>query len=151
MMRQSGQIERRRGDDRLALEHPYHLSGHMGGDAFEDKGRVLQNEPGMLLVPRLWGSLPGLNDPREYYRMVRHEMSSETDGTRLTIPPDNSTSQEEGDHSEDNWPAVLYGSRSSRRSRPHTADCRVNVSTACWASSGQSVDSCARTRIMGSI
>ena len=54
------------------------------------------------------GSHPLLIVP-ENYQTVRYELSTEGDGTRLTITQDNNASQEEADRSEQNWKMVLDG------------------------------------------
>ena len=88
---------------------PITYKGTWEGKAYEDKGKVLQVEPGKLLVSTFWSSLSGLPDVPENYQTVRYELSTEGDGTRLTIIQDNNDSQEEADHSEQNWKTVLDG------------------------------------------
>jgi uncharacterized protein YndB with AHSA1/START domain len=73
------------------------------------KTRVLQIEPGKLLVSTFWSSLSGLPDIPENYKTVRYELSAEGDVTRLTITQDKNDSQEEANHSEQNWKMVLDG------------------------------------------
>ncbi len=82
---------------------PITYTGTWEGKAYEDKGRVLQIEPGKLLVSTFWSSLSGLPDTPENYKTVRYELSTEGDGTRLTITQDNNDTQEEANHSEQNW------------------------------------------------
>ena len=86
---------------------PITYKGIWDGKAYEDKGKVLQIEPGKLLVSTFWSSLSGLPDVPENYKTVRYELSSEGSGTRLTITQDNNASQEEASHSEQNWKMVL--------------------------------------------
>jgi uncharacterized protein YndB with AHSA1/START domain len=88
---------------------PITYKGVWEGKAYEDKGRVLQIEPGKLLVSTFWSSLSGLPDLPENYNTVRYELSSERGGTRLTIIQDNNASREEAEHSEQNWNMVLKG------------------------------------------
>ena len=88
---------------------PIIYKGVWEGRAYEDKGRVLQVEPGKLLVSTFWSSLSGVPDLPENYKTVRYELSAEGDGTRLTVIQDNNASQEEADHSEQNWKMVLEG------------------------------------------
>ncbi len=88
---------------------PITYKGVWEGKAYEDKGRVLQIEPGKLLVSTFWSSFSGLPDIPENYQTVRYELTPEGDGTRLTITQDNNASQEEADHSEQNWKMVLEG------------------------------------------
>ena len=88
---------------------PITYTGTWEGKAYEDKGRVLQNEPGKLLVSTFWSSLSGLPDTPENYKTVRYELSTEGNGTRLTVTQDNNDSQEEANHSEQNCRMVLEG------------------------------------------
>ena len=67
----------------------------------------MQIEKEKLLVSTFWSSLSALADIPENYKTVRYELSAENNGTRLTITQDNNNSQEEADHSGQNWKAVL--------------------------------------------
>ena len=88
---------------------PIIYKGIWQGQAYEDKGTVLHVEPGKLLVSTFWSSLSGLSGIPENYKTVRYELSTAGDGTRLTLTQDNNDSQEEADHSEQNWKMVLDG------------------------------------------
>ncbi len=88
---------------------PITYKGTWEGKAYEDKGRVLQIEPGKLLVSTFWSSLSGLPDIPENYQTVRYELSAKGDGTHLTLTQDNNASQEEANHSAQNWKVVLEG------------------------------------------
>jgi uncharacterized protein YndB with AHSA1/START domain len=88
---------------------PITYRGTWQGKDYEDKGVVLQNEPGRLLISTYWSSLSGVPDVPENYKTVRYELAADGAGTRLTITQDNNDSQEESDHSEQNWNMVLDG------------------------------------------
>ena len=88
---------------------PITYKGLWEGKAYEDKGKVLQIEPGKLLVSTFWSSLSGVPDVPENYKTVRYELAPAGSGTRLTITQDNNASQEEATHSEQNWNMVLDG------------------------------------------
>jgi len=88
---------------------PIVYEGTWEGKAYRDKGKVLQVEPGKLLVSTFWSSLSGLPDVPENYQTVRYELSAEGGGTRLTIIQDNNDTQEAAEHSEQNWKMVLGG------------------------------------------
>jgi uncharacterized protein YndB with AHSA1/START domain len=88
---------------------PITYEGIWEGKAYKDKGKVLQVEPGKLLVSTFWSSLSGLPDVPENYQTVRYELSAEGSGTRLTIIQDNNATQEEANHSAQNWKFVLDG------------------------------------------
>jgi uncharacterized protein YndB with AHSA1/START domain len=86
---------------------PITYKGTWEGKTYEDKGKILQVEPGRLLVSTYWSSLSSVPDIPENYQTVRYELSAESDGTRLTITQDNNDTQEAAAHSEQNWEMVL--------------------------------------------
>jgi len=86
---------------------PITYKGTWEGKTYEDKGKILQVEPGRLLVSTYWSSFLGVSDIPENYQTVRYELSAESDGTRLTITQDNNDTQEAAAHSEQNWEMVL--------------------------------------------
>jgi len=88
---------------------PITYEGIWEGKAYKDKGEILQVEPGKLLVSTFWSALAGLPDVPENYQTVRYELSAEGGGTRLTITQDNNATQEDANHSAQNWNMVLEG------------------------------------------
>src|SRR5512136_1706150 len=62
---------------------PITYQGTWQGKTYKDKGKVLQVEPGKLLVSTFWSSLSGAPDVPENYQTVRYELSAQGDGTRL--------------------------------------------------------------------
>jgi len=88
---------------------PITYEGTWEGKAYKDKGKVLQVEPGKLLVSTFWSSLSGLPDIPESYQTVRYELAAEASGTRLTITQENNATLEDASHSERNWKIVLDG------------------------------------------
>ena len=88
---------------------PITYKGTWEGKTYEDKGEILQIEPGRLLVSTYWSSLSGVPDIPENYKTVRYELSAEGDRTWLTVTQENNDSQEEAEHSERNWNLVLDG------------------------------------------
>ena len=88
---------------------PITYKGEWEGKTYEDKGKVLQVEKEKLLVSTFWSSLSALADIPENYKTVRYELSADDIGIRLTITQDNNNSQEEADHSGQNWKMVLEG------------------------------------------
>ena len=83
--------------------------GEWQGKPYEDKGKILEIEPGKRLVSTFWSSLGGLPDAPENYNTVRYELAPEDGATRLTVTQDNNPSQEAADHSAQNWRMVLDG------------------------------------------
>ena len=88
---------------------PIIYRGEWQGKTYEDKGKILQIKPGELLVSTFWSSLAGQPDIPENYKTVRYELSAEGSATRLSISQDNNDTQEEADHSTQNWEMVLDG------------------------------------------
>lgn len=88
---------------------PITYEGVWEGKAYKDKGVILQVEPGKLLVSTFWSALSGLPDIPENYQTVRYELAAEDGGTRLTILQDNNPTQEDANHSAQNWNMVLGG------------------------------------------
>jgi len=79
------------------------------GKPYEDKGKILEVDPGRLLVSSYWSSLSGVPDVPHNYVTVRYEITQEADGSRLTITQDNNKTQADADHSTQNWKLVLDG------------------------------------------
>jgi uncharacterized protein YndB with AHSA1/START domain len=88
---------------------PITYTGVWDEKVYEDKGKVLQVETGKVLVSTYWSSLSGLPDTPENYKTVRYDLAPAGSGTRLTITQDNNASQEEANHSDQNWKMVLDG------------------------------------------
>ena len=88
---------------------PVTYKGIWEGKPYEDKGKILQIEKGKLLVSTFWSALSGKPDVPENYQTIRYELSTDGDGTILTLTQDNNASQEEANHSGENWKMVLDG------------------------------------------
>ncbi len=88
---------------------PIKYRGVWQGKPYEDKGKVLQVEPGRKLVSTFWSALSGVPDQPEYYKTVQYELYNQVSATRLTITQDNNDSEEEAQHSSQNWQMVLEG------------------------------------------
>src|SRR5512136_2605671 len=88
---------------------PITYEGTWEGKAYKDKGKVLQVEPGKLLVSTYWSALSGVPDDPEYYQTVSYELFPDGSGTRLTVVQDNNETKEDADHATKNWKMVLDG------------------------------------------
>ena len=88
---------------------PIIYRGVWQGKPYEDKGKVLNVVPEKLLVSTFWSSLSGLPDTPENYKTVQYELSRTGATTNLTVSQDNNDSEEEVQHSEQNWKMVLDG------------------------------------------
>lgn len=88
---------------------PITYKGVWEGKVYEDKGKVLQVEPGKRIVSTFWSALSGLPDTPENYNTVSYELTPEGGKTRVTVTQDNNATQEDAVHSEMNWGMVLDG------------------------------------------
>src|SRR5690349_11211859 len=86
---------------------PITYKGEWKGQAYEDKGKVLEFEPGKRLVSSFWSALAGLPDAPENYKKVGYELAPAGDKTRLTVTQDNNATQEEASEAENNWRMIL--------------------------------------------
>jgi len=88
---------------------PITYKGEWKGQAYEDKGKVLEFEPGKRLVSTFWSALAGLPDKPENYKKVGYELAPAGDKTKLTVTQDNNATEEEASEAENNWRMVLEG------------------------------------------
>jgi uncharacterized protein YndB with AHSA1/START domain len=88
---------------------PITYKGEWKGQAYEDKGKVLEIEPRKRLISTFWSALAGLPDAPENYKTVGYELAPEGDKTKLTITQDNNASPDEVKEAEKNWHMVLDG------------------------------------------
>ena len=83
--------------------------GEWQGKPFEDKGKVLRVEPEKRLISTHWSPLSGVPDSPENYHTVTYTLSEQGDSTEVTITQDNNATEQEREHSEQNWRTVLDG------------------------------------------
>ena len=88
---------------------PITYQGEWQGKSFEDKGKIIEFEPGKRLRSTHWSPLSGVPDTPENYHTVTYELSGKGGSTDVTITQDNNANEEERVHSEQNWRTVLDG------------------------------------------
>jgi uncharacterized protein YndB with AHSA1/START domain len=88
---------------------PITYKGEWQGKPFEDKGRILEIEPGKVLKSTHWSPLSSVPDSPENYHTVTYTLSEWGESTEVTITQDNNASEEEQAHSQKNWETVLAG------------------------------------------
>ena len=88
---------------------PIFFRGEWQGKKYEDKGKILEVEPGKRLSYKYWSSMSGMPDVPENYAVVTFELSSKGNTTVLRVVQDGSKSEESKKHSEQNWGLVLDG------------------------------------------
>jgi uncharacterized protein YndB with AHSA1/START domain len=80
-------------------------SGEYDGQAYEDKGQLLEVVPEELLVHTHYSPLSGAPDEPESYRTVTWRLQDEGTRTRLTL--DQTTLGEETSQAKETWEQVL--------------------------------------------
>jgi uncharacterized protein YndB with AHSA1/START domain len=81
--------------------------GEWEGKTYEDKGTILEIEPGLKLVSTYWSGLSGKEDKPENYQKVTYELDPVGDDTKLTITQEGNETEASAKHSEGNWNTVL--------------------------------------------
>ncbi len=88
---------------------PIIFKGVWQGKPYEDKGLILKLIPEKLVQYSHYSPLSGLPDIPENYHTVTMEVSRLDTGTGLALSQDNNATQEEKEHSEENWGFMLQG------------------------------------------
>ncbi|HUI89607.1 MAG TPA: SRPBCC domain-containing protein [Anaerolineales bacterium] len=83
--------------------------GEWQGRPYEDKGTILQFEPGRKIRYTHFSPLAGLPDLPENYHTVTVELSTEGNQTHVVLTQDKNANDEERMHSEKNWEMMLAG------------------------------------------
>jgi uncharacterized protein YndB with AHSA1/START domain len=83
--------------------------GEYEGRAYEDKGQVVAVEPERRLEVTHFSPLTGQEDVPENYHTVVYELVGRGDRVQLTLHQDNNGSEDEAQHSSQNWQAMLDG------------------------------------------
>jgi uncharacterized protein YndB with AHSA1/START domain len=86
---------------------PIIWEGEWEGRAYQDKGRILDIEPGKYLKYNYWSSMSGTEDKPENYADISYSLSEQGGKTVLTITQDNIKNKESKEHSEQNWQSVF--------------------------------------------
>jgi len=86
---------------------PIVWKGEWEGKAYEDKGTILQLEPERVLEFSHFSPLSGQPDVPENYHSVTIELSPSGAGTLISLSQDNNATEEEREHSEQNWVTML--------------------------------------------
>jgi uncharacterized protein YndB with AHSA1/START domain len=81
--------------------------GEWQGRAYEDRGTILQLEPEAKIQYSHFSPLSGQPDLPENYHIVTIELSTDEDQTRVALIQDHNSTEEEREHSEQNWKMML--------------------------------------------
>ncbi len=88
---------------------PIVWKGEWQGRPYEDKGVILRLEPGRTLQYSHFSPQSGVPDEPNNYHMVTVNLASEGNQTRVSLAQDNNATDEEREHSEQNWHMMLAG------------------------------------------
>jgi uncharacterized protein YndB with AHSA1/START domain len=86
---------------------PIVWKGEWQGKPYEDKGVILQLKPGSTLQYSHFSPLSGLPETAENYHTVTIELSDEGDRIRVSLSQDNNATDEQAEHSSQNWMMML--------------------------------------------
>lgn len=81
--------------------------GTWNGQAYEDKGEILEVEPGQRLVHTHFSPLGGREDAPANYHTLTWTLEDQGGSTRLTLSQDNNGSAEAAQHSQGMWDQAL--------------------------------------------
>jgi uncharacterized protein YndB with AHSA1/START domain len=88
---------------------PITWKGEYGGKRYEDKGEILEVEPGRRLAMTHFSPMSGAEDKPENYHTVVYDLEDIAGGTHVTLTQDGNSSDEEAEHSTRNWTMMLQG------------------------------------------
>jgi uncharacterized protein YndB with AHSA1/START domain len=88
---------------------PIFYRGEWEGQAYEDKGTILEIVPNKLLKTNYFSPLSGEKDIPDNYQVISYELAEDGDKTVLIITQDNLKDQSAADRSAKNWNMVLGG------------------------------------------
>ena len=86
---------------------PIIWQGEWEGRSYEDKGTILDIDPGSFVKYNYWSTMSGTEDKPENYHNITYELSESDGKTKLTITQDNLKNQQAKEHSEQNWQSVF--------------------------------------------
>jgi len=81
--------------------------GTWDGKAYEDKGVILDVDPGKLLKTSYFSPMSGKEDIPENYNVITYMLETSSGGTMMQIIQENCQSKEEADYMTSNWKETL--------------------------------------------
>ncbi|MFT2817682.1 SRPBCC domain-containing protein [Leifsonia sp. A12D58] len=91
-----------------AVGGPIRWRGVWKGKEYEDKGEILEIEPGRKLVTTHFSPLTGEADVPENYHTLTWTLEEVGDTSRLTLAQDNNGSPEAAAHSQGMWDSLVH-------------------------------------------
>ena len=86
---------------------PIVWKGEWKGKTYEDKGVILACKPMQTISYSHFSPLTGLPDKPENYHIVTIDLTTEGNQTCVSLSQDNNTSEQDRDHSKQNWDSML--------------------------------------------
>ena len=86
---------------------PIAWRGEWEGKAYEDKGTILEVEPGHKLVHTHFSPLGGEEDKPENYHTLTWTLEDKGGRTQLTLSQDNNASEDAAEHSKGMWDMLV--------------------------------------------
>jgi uncharacterized protein YndB with AHSA1/START domain len=86
---------------------PIRWRGEWEGKPYEDKGTILEAEPGKKLVHTHFSPLGGEEDKPENYHTLTWTLEDQGGATKLTLSQDNNASEEAAAHSRGMWDMLV--------------------------------------------
>ena len=86
---------------------PITWSGEMDGKPYQDKGEVLEVDPGTRLSVTHYSPLMGGEDVPENYHTVTYDLAPSGDGTTVRLTQDGCESEEQAEQFSQNWQGML--------------------------------------------
>ena len=86
---------------------PIAWRGEWEGKPYEDKGTILEVEPGHKLVHTHFSPLGGEDDKPENYHTLTWTLEDKDGQTQLTLSQDNNASEDAAEHSKGMWDMLV--------------------------------------------
>ena len=86
---------------------PIIWEGEWEGKSYQDKGQILDIDPGRSVRYNYWSSMSGTEDIPENYADITYVLTEKAGVTNLTITQGNIKNEEAKNHSEQNWQSVF--------------------------------------------
>lgn len=86
---------------------PIFFEGEWEGKSYQDKGIILDIDPGKFIKYNYWSSMSGTEDKPENYADITYALTEQDGKTVLTVTQGNVKNQEAKEHSEQNWQTVF--------------------------------------------
>jgi uncharacterized protein YndB with AHSA1/START domain len=86
---------------------PIIWEGEWEGKSYQDKGVILDIDPGKYVKYNYWSSMSGTEDKPENYANITYGLSEKDCKTEFALTQDNIKNEEAKAHSEENWKSVF--------------------------------------------